>query len=289
MNKKFAATSPFLLVLLVFSAAGTVFGQNTALPGVSVGDTFTYSSTYLWTSSNPADVVPASLVAQNESTLQITVQAVVGSTVTIDNQWTYKNGTKLPVTTELDEVNSHITPNDILVYAGNLSAGGFLFPGATDLSIIINETIFRNYGGVFRDTNHMETNRTDLQDTVYSYLSLYFDKQTGMTVEYNWITVYTATPNQILTQHLVLTDTNVWAVSTSPLPSSPSTTTSTTVNPSMTANPSVTPSSEETTPAPSTIEFSTELILAVIIIVVIVVVATMVLLKRPKPKAPETT
>ena len=210
MNKKLVASSTFILLLLVFPTVGSVFAQTQALPGVSVGDTFTYDSTNSWNSTNPVDVVPAYLIAQNQSVLQITVQQVTSSTVALERVWTYKNGTQQN-STEIDEVNSGLT-GTILLYATNLTAGGLLFPGATDLPYVINSTAFRSYSGSFREINHIEVNNTGIEGEAYSYLNLYFDKQTGVLVEYYLTTVYTATPNQTITQHLLIKDSSAWTI-----------------------------------------------------------------------------
>lgn len=210
MNKKIVASSAIILLLLVFPIVGSVFAQTQALPGVSVGDNFTYDSTSSWNSTNPADVVPAYIIAQNQSVLQITVQQVTSSTVMLEQVWTYKNGTQQNSSLTV-EVNSGIT-GSLLLYAANLSAGGLLFPGSTDLPYVINSTVFRSYSGSFRETNHIEVNNTGAEGEVYSYLNLYFDKQTGSLVEYYLTTVYTATPNQTITQHLMIKDTSAWAI-----------------------------------------------------------------------------
>ncbi|MCW4017519.1 MAG: hypothetical protein NWF00_02360 [Candidatus Bathyarchaeota archaeon] len=208
--KKGLVLSAFVLVFLFALTVGSVFAQIQAVPGVSVGDTFTYESTYLWSSSNAGEVVPAYLVAQNESTLQITVQTVTGSTAVLQQVLTYKNGTQ-HTSTEANEVNSGIT-GTILLYAANLSAGGLLFPGSTELPFVINSTSFRDYMGSFRETNHIEVNNTGIEGIVYSYMNLYFDKQTGVLVEYYLTNVYSDLPNQKVTQHMLLTNSNVWTV-----------------------------------------------------------------------------
>ena len=210
MKTKLVASSAFLLMLLVLPIVGSVFAQTQALPGVSVGDTFTYDSTISWNSTNPADVIPSYLIAQNQTVLQFTVQLVTGSTAILQDIWTYKNGTQQN-STDTVEVNSGIT-GGILLYAANLTAGSLLFPGATDLPYVINSTVFRDYSGSFRETNHIEVNNTGIEGETYSYMSLYFDKQTGVLVEYYLTSVYTAAPNQTITQHLLIKDNSVWTI-----------------------------------------------------------------------------
>jgi hypothetical protein len=210
MNKQIAALSAFFLMLLVFSIVGNVFAQTQAVPGVSVGDKFIYANTYSWNSTNAADVVPAYLVAQNQSTLQVTVQQVTGSTAILEKVWTYKNGTQ-QTDTETDEVNGGIT-GTVLLYAANLSAGGLLFPGSTSLTYAINDSSFRTYSGSFRETNHIQVNNTGDENLAYSFINLFFDKQTGVLVEYFLTDVSTASPNQMVTQHLVITESTLWTI-----------------------------------------------------------------------------
>lgn len=210
MEMKKFALSALILFILVASTSASAFAQTQGVPGVSVGDTFTYKSTYLWNSANSNEVVPAYLTAQNETTLQVTVQQVAGSTAVLEDVFTYKNGTQVS-TTETDEVNSGIT-GTVLLYAANLTGGSLLFPGATDLPYIINGTGFRDFAGEIREVNHIEVNNTGAEGTAYSYMNLYFDKQTGVLIEYYLTTVYTDLPNQTVTQHLVLQESNVWTI-----------------------------------------------------------------------------
>jgi hypothetical protein len=128
----------------------------------------------------------------------------------LEQVWTYKNGTQQNSSLTV-EVNSGIT-GSLLLYAANLSAGGLLFPGATDLPYVINSTVFRGYSGSFRETNHIEVNKTGAEGEVYSYLNLYFDKQTGLLVDYYLTTVCTIAPNQTITQHIMIKDTNAWTI-----------------------------------------------------------------------------
>ena len=283
MNKKTVATSILLVTLLMLPILGYVSAQTPAMPGVSVGNMFTYNITYFWNSTNPIDIVPFYLITQNQSTLQVTVQTVAGTTVGVATVWTYKNGTQQS-STEYDEVNGGITKT-VLVYAGNLSAGDYLFPGATDLPFIINGTTIREYSGIFRQTNHIQINNTNLEGTLYSLLDQYFDKQTGILVEYYLMTVYSATPSQTVTQHILLKDSNVWAVQ-SPS-SSPSPTTASTPSPSP---PPTTSTPSGTSPNTSTGSSPSETIYIVIIAAVtIVIVAALVLFSRRKPQGATTS
>jgi len=139
----------------------------------------------------------------------------------------------------------------------------------------INDSVYRAYEGNVRLTNHIEVNNTGISGLAYSYMNLFFDQQTGICVEYYLISVYTDAPNQVITQHLVLTNSNVWQVSTAatsgPTPISSQTTA---------ANPTPTPNGTSS----SNTGFPTDLILIFAIVVAVIVVAGFFLLPKGKPK-----
>lgn len=274
MNRTFASVITFFICLLVFSMFASAYAQ--AVSGLVTGNSFTYSNTYIWTSSNPGDIVPSVLVAQNDSTLQITVQAVTGSTVTLQDVWTYTNGTQI-TSSEYDEVNSGLT-GSVLAYAGNLTAGQPLFPAATDMPAI-NDSVYRAYEGNVRLTNHIEVNNTGISGEAYSDMNLYFDQQTGICVEYYLTNVYTDTPTQVVTQHLVLTNSNVWQVSAAATSGPTSSTSSQTTA----ANPTSTLSTPNGSSKPNT-GFPTDLVLIFAVVVAVIVVAGFFLLPKGKPK-----
>ncbi len=210
MNKKTVAAT-FLMFLISFTVIGSASAQTQVSVGVSPGNVFTYDLTFYWNSTNPADVAPAYLVAQNQTAyFQLTVETTTSTTVVIQTVWQLLNGTALNGT-DVSEVSSGAT-GSIYVYAANLTAGGLLFPSATDLPYLINSTGFRSYPSGFRETNHIAVNNTNIEGYVYSYMDLYFDKQSGIVVEYTLTSVSSSTPNQTIAQHLALKESNTWVV-----------------------------------------------------------------------------
>jgi hypothetical protein len=277
MDRKLIASS-LILLLMAFPIVETAVAQTQALPGVSVDDKFIYYNEIIWTSKNPADVGPTYLSNQNGTTLQVTVQTVTGSTVQLQKVLTLRNGTT-QTETELDEVNSGIT-GTVLLYAANLAAGGLLFPGSSELPYTINETSIRAYPDSYRETNHITANNTGSEGSsvAYSVMDLYFDKQTGICVEYFLKTVYTDTPNQAYTQHLELKSTNLWKVSNEP-------STSPSVNPTGNPTTSASTSPSETSPTTSTGGIPMELLYVVIIaLVAIIVIFGLLITRKGKPK-----
>jgi hypothetical protein len=243
MNMTKTAAIIFFLLLICTSAIGSVFAQTTVSSGVSEGDSFKYDLKYLWTSSNPVDVVPLDWVSKNQTDyLQVNVDVAVGNALRLSTVWRFLNGTELSGT-QLEEIGNNTSTGFIYIYAANLNAGGYLFPLATDLPFIINNTIFRIYNNNNepRAINHIEVNRTDFEDRKYSYMDLYFDKAPGVLDEAKLEEVYSYQPTQTYTTLITIKESSLWNITPQPTISSsasPSTTTSpqTTNSPSNTQN-----------------------------------------------------
>lgn len=211
MNKGGVAAVLFLSLTLLLFVAGVSAQSTSVSVGVSPGDEFKYDLTFYWYSTNPADVVPAYLVEQNQTDyFQLTVATTTSTTVVFNTTWKLLNGT-IYNSTEIAEVSSGVT-GCVYVYAANLTAGGLLFPSSTDLPWRINSTEFRVYSGSFREINHISVNNTNIEGVVYSNMDLYFDKLTGIVVEYTLTEVRSSAPNQQIVQHLILKESNVWVI-----------------------------------------------------------------------------
>ncbi len=277
MNKKIV-TSAFLMSLLCLTILGNAMAQENYV-GVSEGNVFKYNFAITWSSTRPTDVVPPNYVRDNQTDYyQMTILRVSTSTVQIESIWRYLNGTQTNQT-NVAEVSQGLG-DSILVYASNLTRGDKLYP-LSDLPWTINETVPRYYGDSagYRDTNHIEVNRTDVQDQgkIYSNLSLFFDKQTGVVVESFLTETYTVTPNQTITQHMKLVETNAWAFSTQATPH-PST--------------SGTPSQPNTTPSGTENNGSSSidtLLIVIIVIAIVIPIVAIAALKLGKKNTKEPT
>jgi hypothetical protein len=245
---------------------------------------FKYSLVVNWNSTNPNDTVPDDLSLQNRTEyFQVNVQAVTSTTVRIEAITHYSEEYEINAPEYVD-VNTG-DGNCTFVYAANLTGGNYLFPGSTRLPWVVNETVPRYYqDSGFRQTNHISVNRTDIEGQIYSLMNLYFDQATGMVVESYYTYVNTATPQQTVTQHLKLIESNVWAFSPSPSPSSPS-------PPSTSASP--TPTQEGTTPSPTPNEGSPSpidpLIIVLVLVVAIVLIIAVLVTRRGGKKSQKQT
>jgi hypothetical protein len=179
--------------------------------GVSQGNTFKYSVKYFWTSTNPSDTPPANWVEANTTEwYQATISLVTGTTVNIETVQHFLNGSE----TRNNELIDVATGNggSLLVIAANLNPFDYLYP-STPVSVWINETVQRSYGGVERGTNHIEVTMTDLEGYVRRYTSQYYDRQTGVLVEARFEDVFSNTPDQTFSRTVKLTESNVAALS----------------------------------------------------------------------------
>lgn len=196
MNRKAFKFATFFLILLFLMSVGRSSAQ-TITPGVSPGDSFAYSFSVFWSSSDPNATVPADLLKQNETKLiRVVVTDVGGSVVFMNITWQFKNGT---------ETNSQVFVNVLdgrgdgfgLVVAPNLSARYYAYPMGINMSnsFVINETLVRTYPFGERETVRATINRTS-SNYVYVFYDMYFDKTTGVMLEWYVEQVPYANPSE---------------------------------------------------------------------------------------------
>jgi hypothetical protein len=173
-----------ILTIIIFAYLGT--SAQARVPGVSVGDTFTFDVTSFWNSSDPNAVVPQEFLETNQTeSFRVTITNINGSIVTTLDTWVFKNGTESN-STGLVSVESGTSSGGFwAVVAANLGKGDLLHPAGTD-GITVNETIMREYPSGARETNHFKLNYQG-NDETYGYYTeegdYYFDRATGMLVE----------------------------------------------------------------------------------------------------------
>jgi hypothetical protein len=202
-----------ILAIIIFAYLGT--STQARVPGVSVGDTFTFDVTSFWNSSDPNAVVPQEFLETNQTeSFRVTIIDINGSMVTTLDTWVFKNGTE-GNSTSLVSVETGISSGGFwAVVAANLGKGDLLHPAGQN-GITVNETIIRDYPSGARETNHFTINYQD-NDETYGYYSAeadyYFDKATGMLVElYDRSTFFSANMQSAILWKIKAS--NVWVVS----------------------------------------------------------------------------
>ena len=203
----------FILVLLGFAMIGSVSAQ-TRIPGVYVGNTFTYDVKAFWSSNAPGATVPADLLDINKTDYyQVTIGLVSGAEITTTSVWHFINGTETSTTGTIS-VETGITNSGGFwaIVAANLGPNDRLHPSGPTY-IYVNETVSRNYTGGARDTNHLilTLQGSDTGGDYLEYVDYYFDKLSGMLVQLNDAKVY-SNPTSTITKFWKIKDSNVWIV-----------------------------------------------------------------------------
>ena len=223
-SHKKAYIAILLLVLLIVATAALIYaalpGPAKASAGVHVGDTFTYS---IMGYSNLTDLnaVESPGFSQYNQTdhFKVTVNAVNGSSVTLETDWRFKNGTDVIVdqTVDLSNGAESITNGFWAIYTANLNVGNLLRPTGFD-KLTVNQTGTQDFTGGSRTKNfwYIDNQFFDVNDPThntlrYDYTAVWFDKQTGMLIN---LTNYSEYNNpakvEVITWNLI--SSSVWNV-----------------------------------------------------------------------------
>lgn len=181
--KKFSAL--FLLCLYALINIGNAQTQ-TVTPGVNVGDTFIYEFTVLWRSANPNAIPPASLVHMNDTDyIKVTIAEIGGPVVFMNVTRHFKNGTETST-----KVFVHLLSGDGdgfgLLVAPNLDEKSLAYPMGIQSGnlLVIDEVLVKTYSFGEREVLHTTINQTNISDYAYIYYDIYFDKETGVMLEW---------------------------------------------------------------------------------------------------------
>jgi hypothetical protein len=297
-NKQVITFSLLSLIFLAF--AGTGYAQ-TVLVGVSTGGVYTYDYTLTWSSTDPTQTsIPSEFLEYSKiQSVQISVQSISGSTINTEVKTYYKNGTDVTQNGYVDVSSGAVhVPFGFVIARSGMNANEKIYPFGGESTI--NDTTQRIYATGPRETSH---NLIEISSaSYYEKTELYFDKQLGIAVNYNYESRATTggfTNN--FTEALVNTNSAVWAVnpvsSATPSPTPPPSSTNPTLTPTATAtdqipNPTSNPTSNNgdstipTSPQSTTDkQLPTNLIvvIAVILIIVLLGVVAVALRKKKKP------
>jgi hypothetical protein len=173
-----------ILAITIFAYLGT--STQARVPGVSVGDTFTFDVTSFWDSSDPNVVVPQEFLEANQTdSFRVTITNIDGPIVTTLDTWVFENGTESSLTGLISVESGTNSGGFWAVVAANLGKGDLLHPAGTN-EITVNETIMREYSSGARETNHFTINYQGNDENFGFYTAegdYYFDKATGILVE----------------------------------------------------------------------------------------------------------
>ncbi len=214
-----AVISVVLIALVVFLGIQSSQGLT---PGVKAGDEFIYDINGSWTSIDPNATVPFGFFQINMTDwYKVTITDVNGSRVSLNTKWHFENGTEIDTEGYVNIESGTVFPTGGFwpIYASNLKVNDIARPSGME-QIIVNQTDTKEYAaGVTRETNFIKQERElyDADDptgstTWTNFITIQFDKQTGMLVQLSDISIYN-NPQLILTTTWKLKESNVWLVS----------------------------------------------------------------------------
>jgi hypothetical protein len=208
----------FVALLLYQPPADQINGE-TVVAGVAAGDVFTYSIKGYATIIDANATVPESFSELNMTEwYRVTITQVNDTEVSFSSIWRFSNGSEIDATGKVNIKTGVGNSQDFwAIYASGLEAGDWSRPFALNRQVI-NATEKRTYKSGERETNSIlsesifyETNDPTGNSTCESFRSIYFDKLTGMLVEFVNSDFYSS-PQLLLRLHWKIVDTNVWDI-----------------------------------------------------------------------------
>ena len=193
-NKRYLTIIPMALMLL-----GTVqiaLAQDIAA-GVKPGDQFTYTVTGSYSDNAPIEDVPEEVLSARASEyFTVTIVSVSGPQIFYDWSWHFNNGSA-PISNSsmLNVETTESTGPFSLIVSANLTTDDWIHPHIGSRATF-NETIMWTYTNYTRETNRWETqsieqnSKTEVIKYRRVHRDTYFDKQTGMLVQFNENTDY---------------------------------------------------------------------------------------------------
>jgi hypothetical protein len=223
-----------ILLFTVFICETSVAYGQTVTAGVSKGETFDYSYSLLWTSTDPTATPPADLIEYNNTqTIQFHITDVSGTILTVDLISNFKNGTHSTQSGTINIQSGEVKiPYGFFIVGANILKGQRVYP--TGGYQTITDTVMRSYTSGQRETNLMSGQDSSQKTTIY------IDKIKGVTVDYVSETYETfGSTSTVTTETLLNTNPDVW-IHVTPPPATPT--------PTPTSTPSSTPNSATNTP-----------------------------------------
>ena len=227
MTKKSHKTLILIVTLCVIGFAAILLfyqppvNQNPSatVAGVVVGDVFTYDIKAYATTIDANATVPESFSDLNMTEwYRVTITQVNDTEVSFSSIWRFSNGSEIDAPGKVNIETGVGNSQDFwAIYASGLEAGDWSRPLGLNRQII-NATEKRTYESGDRETNSIlsesmfiETTDPTGNSTCESFRSIYFDKQTGMLVEFINSDVYSS-PQLLLRLNWKIVYTNVWDV-----------------------------------------------------------------------------
>jgi hypothetical protein len=196
-----------LLSFSMFLAATSSASAQTVVPGVSKGETFDYSYSLIWTSTDISATPPSDLVEYNNTQrIEFKITDVSGSAISVDFIRIFNNGTQTVQSGSINVESGTVTiPYGFLIVGANLNKDQQVYP--TGGHQVITDTVMRSYASGQRETNVMSGGDSSDSTTIN------FDKIKGVAVYYsNEIQDTSGGYTIVSTESLTNTNSDSWAV-----------------------------------------------------------------------------
>ena len=212
-NKLISLTIIILLSSAIFLAATSITSAQSVVAGVSKGETFEYSYSLLWTSTDSSPTPPSDLVEYNNTQkIQFKITNVEGSDISVDFIRIFNNGTQTVESGSIDiESGTVSVPYGFLIIGANLNKNQQVYP--TGGHQVITDTVTRSFAGVQREINVISSEDSTEKTTID------FDRAKGVALDYLFeIRETSGNDNIVSTETLTNTNSNDWGVASSTLP-----------------------------------------------------------------------
>ena len=213
-------TAIILCIIVLVAVFPNQPPAKTVVAGVAAGDTFTYGIKGFANKIDANATIPDSCSQLNMTDwYKVTITNVTEDEVYFSAIWRFINGTENVKTGKVDiETGLNNSVDFWAIYASGLQANDRARPLGIE-GLTINETKTRIYKGVERETNSITLERVlyDYDDptltrTLNDYLSIHFDRQTGMLVELTDSQLYSDPAIHLMLEWRII-DSSVWNVS----------------------------------------------------------------------------
>jgi hypothetical protein len=178
------------LLILLFAVLSQGSAQDssseTFKAGVSSGDNFVYAFNVYWNSQEPNQTPPASVIELNNTKwVTITVHQATGPVVIMNMTTHFKNGTEIKTQIWVNLLNGEGDGFGFII-APNLGPQHLAYHMGMDrgYSFLLKEELVRNYTFGKRIVLHALVNKTSSDEYVLISHDMYFDKETGVMLEW---------------------------------------------------------------------------------------------------------
>jgi hypothetical protein len=196
--RKESAFALFLLSLLLFMTIGEISAQTptTPTPGVAPGNVFVYDFFAFWNSTDQNAAPPADLLELNKTeSIRLTITQVNGLMVLMNITSRFENGTENTQEGMVNILSGSSIRAFGLIVSPKLVTNNVVYPYG-DFNFTINGTAIRSYSFGEREAANYNENSTGESDYVYAYQDIYFDRQTGVMLEWYTERVTSSKPNE---------------------------------------------------------------------------------------------